>query len=278
VISVVVPVLDGLPWLEEQLAALCAQECSEPWEIVVADNGSADGTVEVVRSWVPRCARLRVVDASGQAGPAAARNVGARAAVGELLAFCDADDVVGPGWLGAIVQSLTSADVVGGVFDMTSLNGGGPGRPSRPATWQMGFLPAGLSSNLGVQRSIFEEAGGFSEDLQVGEDVDLCWRLQLAGHRFAVAPDAVVAKREHERLRRVFLRALSYGRSGPLLYRRYRAAGARRQLWPAARSIGWLVVAVVRLGDPGVRRSWARAAGMRLGRLVGSFEHGVFFP
>jgi len=42
--------------------------------------------------------------------------------------------------------------------------------------------------------------------------------------------------------------------------------------------MGWLLVAVVRLRDPRVRRSWARAAGMRLGRLVGSIEQGVFFP
>ena len=277
-ISVVVPVLDGLPWLEEQLAALCAQECPQPWEIVVADNGSTDGTVEAARSWVEHCANLRVVDASARAGPAAARNIGAQAAAGELLAFCDADDVVRPDWLGSIARCLAEADVVGGEFDMASLNGGWPAVPAPPATWQMGFLPAGLSSNLGVRRSAFEEAGGFSEDLRVGEDVDLCWRLQLAGRRFALAPGAVVAKREDERLGRVFRRALAYGRSGPLLYRRYRAAGARRQLWAAARSMGWLLVAVVRLRDPRVRRSWARAAGMRLGRLVGSIEQGVFFP
>lgn len=273
-----VPVLDGLPWLEAQLAALCAQACSESWEIVVADNGSVDGTVDVARSWARRGATLRVLDASGRAGPAAARNIGAQAAAGELLAFCDADDEVRPGWLDAIARALAAAEVVGGVFDMASLNGGRPTTPAPPATWQMGFLPAGLSSNLGVRRSVFEEVGGFSEDLRVGEDVDLCWRLQLAGHRFALAPEAVVAKREDEAFGRVFRRGLSYGRSGPLLYRRYRAAGARRQLWAAARSAGWLLVAVVRLWDPAVRRSWARAAGMRVGRLVGSLEQRVFFP
>lgn len=277
-ISVVVPVRDGLPWLEEQLEALCAQECAEPWEIVVADNGSGDGTVDAVRSWAERFPDVRLVDASARAGPAAARNIGAAAAAGEVLAFCDADDVVRPGWLAGMRRALDGADVVGGVFDMDSLNGGGPAAPAPPATWQMGFLPAGLSSNLGVHRSLFEAEGGFSEDLHVGEDVDLCWRLQLAGHRFAFAPEAVVAKREAERFGQVFARAVAYGRSGALLYRRYRGAGARRQVWAALRSLGWLAASVVRLGDARVRRSWARAAGMRLGRLLGSLEHRVFFP
>lgn len=112
----------------------------------------------------------------------------------------------------------------------------------------------------------------------MGEDIDLCWRLQLAGCRFAVSRDAVVAKREHDDLMAMFLRALAYGRSGPVLYRRYRPFGARRQLKGWARSIGWLVVSVVRLGDRDVRRLWVRTAGMRLGRALGSAKERVFFP
>jgi glycosyltransferase involved in cell wall biosynthesis len=278
VISVVVPVLDGRPWLDEQLEALCAQELDGPWEVVVADNGSTDGSVELVRSWSERFGNLRLVDASRIPGPAGARNIGASTASGELLAFCDADDVVRPGWLSACVAALAEADVVAGTFDMCSLNGSAPGTPQPAATEQLGFLPAGLASNLAVSRRAFEEGGGFDEGLHVGEDIDFCWRLQLSGMRFAVAQGAVVSKREHERLVRVFTRAVAYGRSGPVLYRRYRSAGARRQLRGWVRSVGWLVVATLRLGDRDVRRRWVRAAGMRLGRLVGSVEQRVFFP
>ena len=86
--------------------------------------------------------------------------------------------------------------MVAGVFDFWSLNGR-PGAPLQPAaTQQLGFLPAGLGANLAVRRSAFDEVGGFAEELHVGEDIDLCWRLQLRGFRFAVATDAVVAKRE----------------------------------------------------------------------------------
>src|SRR5665213_4169463 len=98
-ISVVLPVRDGLPWLDEQLGALAAQHCDEPWEVVVADNGSSDASVALARDWAERCAAMRVLDASARVGPAAARNAGVMAARGELLAFCDADDVVQAGWL-----------------------------------------------------------------------------------------------------------------------------------------------------------------------------------
>jgi glycosyltransferase involved in cell wall biosynthesis len=277
-ISVVLPVRDGLPWLESQLAALTAQHYDGAWEIVVADNGSSDGSLAVAQTWADRCDRLRVVDASARRGPGAARNAGVAAATGELLVFCDADDVVQPGWLGACVAALGHADVVAGSFDMASLNGFADQETGPAATSQLGFLPAGLAANLGVRRPAFDAVGGFSEELLVGEDIDLCWRLQLEGYRFSMVPDAVVAKRDAEASADLFRRATAYGRCGPVLYRRYRSRGAQRDLSGAAKSWVWLVVSVPRLGRRDVRRRWVRAAGVRLGRLAGSWRQRVFFP
>jgi glycosyltransferase involved in cell wall biosynthesis len=277
-ISVVLPVRDGMPWLDAQLEALTAQECDMPWEIVVADNGSSDTSLSVALSWAARNDHIRVVDASSIVGPGAARNAGVHAAQGDLLAFCDADDVVQPGWLGAITAALIEADVVAGSFDMASLNGIRTEELSPAATSQLGFLPAGLAANLAVRRPAFDAVGGFSEELFVGEDIDLCWRLQLHGYRFSLVPAAVVAKREPAGLGILFRRALAYGRCGPELYRRYRRNGARRDLVGSAKSWAWLVVALPGLGRTDVRRRWVRAAGVRLGRLVGSVREHVFFP
>ncbi|HVC69150.1 MAG TPA: glycosyltransferase family A protein [Acidimicrobiales bacterium] len=277
-ISVVLPVRDGLPWLDAQLAALAAQQWDGPWEVVVADNGSADASADLARSWGRRCDRIRVLDASHRSGPAAARNAGVRAARGEMLAFCDADDIVQPGWIAACVAGLADADLVAGSFDMASLNGMTPGAPSAAATDQLGFLPAGLAANLAVRRPAFDAVGGFGEQLFVGEDIDFCWRLQLQGFRFAPAPDAVVAKREPADPWVLFRRALAYGRCGPLLYRRYRQQGARRDLVGSARSWAWLVAALPGLRRRDVRRRWVRALGVRLGRLTGSVAERVFFP
>ncbi len=72
-----------------------------------------------------------------------------------------------------------------------------------------------------------------SRSCSVGEDVDLCWRLQLRGYRFAIGCDAVVAKRDHPSPAVSSAMALAYGRSAPELYRRYRAEG--RQTRPGRR-------------------------------------------
>jgi GT2 family glycosyltransferase len=271
VISVIVPVRNGLPWLEEQLAALTAQDCPEAWEVIVADNGSTDRSMNVVQEFADRGHRVRSLDASAVRGPAAARNAGVRGAAGELLAFCDADDVVQAGWLAACVKALHDADVAGGVFDSWTLNGReAPSPPAfavPPAMRQFGFLEAGLSSNLAVRRQAFDEVGGFSEDLTVGEDTDLCWRMQLCGYRFSVASEAVVARRDRSGFGQVLNRFVAYGRCGPVLYRRYRDSGAKREVAVAAKSWLWIVVSVPWLARRDLRIKWAEIAGWR-----------VFFP
>ncbi len=277
-ISVILPVRDGMPWLEEQLRALEAQKCEEPWEVVVADNGSTDGSRELALSWSEKCERFRFVDASVVQGAPLARNAGVKAAKGDLLAFCDADDCVHAGWLASCVEGLQDADVVAGAFDFWSLNGIAPSRSVPAAFRQLGFLPAGLGANLAVRRRAFESVGGFAEERLPGEDIDLCWRLQLQGFRFAIAPDAVVAKRARARFGEVFRQAFDYGRSGPMLHARYRRDGARRDLSGAFKSWVWLVVSLPLLLQAQRRIEWARTAGTRLGRLVGSASEGVFFP
>ncbi len=278
VISVVIPVRNGMPWLEEQLHALAAQECDEPWEVILADNGSTDGSREFSAAWASAHEGFRVVDASARQGAPSARNIAVQEARGELLAFCDADDVVRDGWLKACVAGLRKADVVAGYFDFRSLNGVPYSHAVPAAIRQLGFLPAGLGANLAVRREAFDRVFGFNEEPLPGEDIDLCWRLQLQGFRFESAPEAVVSKRERPEFWSVFRQAYAYGRCGPVLYHRYRRAGARRDLRGSLKAWGWLVYSLPRLVQGELRIEWARAAGMRSGRLVGSLEESVLFP
>jgi GT2 family glycosyltransferase len=135
-----------------------------------------------------------------------------------------------------------------------------------------------LAANLAVRRSAFEGVGGFAEELAANEDIDLCWRLQLNGSRFVIAPDAVVAKRERPDFRQAFRQGAAYGRNSPNLFSRYRSVGAHRNLAGAAKSWAWLLVSVPGLLQRGRRAHWARTAGMRVGRLQGSVRQRVFFP
>jgi glycosyltransferase involved in cell wall biosynthesis len=282
VISVIVPVRNGMPWLEQQLRALVQQECQEPWEVVVADNDSTDNSRLLAQEWVDRSPKIRLVDASNVRGPGATRNAGVGAAQGELLAFCDADDVVHPGWLMAHVSALAEADMSAGVFDAWSLNGlPAPSPPSYappPGMTLFGFLPAAGSGNLAFRRRAFEDLGGFTEDLMTGEDFDLSWRSQLSGHRYVLTTDAVVARRDQQGFKTVFSRYTSYGRCGPLLYRRFRADGLRREGVVAAKTWVWLVLSTPRLVQSDFRDRWARIAGWRTGRLVESVRQKVLFP
>jgi glycosyltransferase involved in cell wall biosynthesis len=281
-ISVVVPVRNGMPWLDQQLRALAGQECDVPWEVIVADNGSTDTSASLVEEWARRSHLFRLVDASTVKGPGAARNAGARAAKGELLAFCDADDVVQPGWLASQVLALADAEVVGGVFDDWSLNGLAtpcPPIPSLPSAMsQFGFLPAVMSGNLAIRRHVFEDVGGFAEDLRTGEDIDLSWRLQLRGHPCEVNMDAVVARRDQRGFWNVLRRYATYGECGPILYQRFRADGLKRDLTLAVKTWGWLAATSPKLRQAHFRTQWAAIAGWRVGRLIESLRQGVFFP
>jgi GT2 family glycosyltransferase len=180
------------------------------------------------------------------------------------------------------MTALATADIVGGVFDFWSLNGlvpPNPPTPSIPSTMsQFGFLPAVMSGNLAIRRHVFEEMGGFAEDLMTGEDIDLSWRLQLQGHRCVVSTDAVVARRDRSGLMAVFGRFTDYGRCGPVLYRRFRADGLRRDVILAAKTWAWLAVTTPKLLQPQFRARWARIAGWRTGRLLESLRQRVFFP
>src|SRR6266545_10527 len=106
-LSVVVPCFNSAKTIAIQLEALANQTWSEPWEVIVADNGSTDSSVAIAESYKKRLPHLRIVDASDRRGAGHARNVGAAAAAGDLLAFCDADDEVAPGWLSAMGQALS---------------------------------------------------------------------------------------------------------------------------------------------------------------------------
>jgi GT2 family glycosyltransferase len=277
-VSVVMPVRDGMPWIEDQLRAVAAQQIMADWEIVVADNGSRDGTIPYVIRMCEHYPRVHMIDASARRGPGAARNAGVQSARGRFLIFCDADDVVRPGWLDAMTEALTEADVVAGVFDFSVLDGSPMTVPVPAGTSQLGFLPFALGANMAVRRDAFEALDGFSEELPVGEDVDLSWRLQLAGYRFNVAAGAIVHKRERSSSGPMFRAAWEYGRSGPRLYRRYRENGMRPDLQGAAKAWCWLVAAAPGLVRPSRRLQWVRTFGIRVGSLAGSVQYRVFFP
>jgi glycosyltransferase involved in cell wall biosynthesis len=277
--SVVMPVRNAAAHIDEQFAALAAQTYTGTWELIVADNGSTDDTRARAEAWADRLP-VHVVDASSRAGAGPARNRGVAASAGELLAFCDADDLVDPGWLAAHVRALDAADLVAGSIVPFVHGAPMPAHdPPRHAPTLLGWRAYAQGANCSVRRETFERVGGFREDQRYGEDVDFSWRAQIDGATFAYAPDAVVRKRVPAGTRALLRRYYRYGTCDVDLYERYRSEGVRRP--PArdlARTYGGLIARLPALRSPEVRMRWASQAGRRAGRIVASTRRRIFFP
>ena len=178
VVSVLIPTFNCLPYLRHAVASVSAQTYRD-FEIVVVDDGSADGTAR----WLARraTARLRWVRLRRNGGVPAARNVALKEARGEFVAWLDHDDLWRPGFLRALLPAFRRPEVMVATsnFDVIDARGlvlARRGiRPARTADPVMriiaglGFIP--LTSAAIVRRTAFETLGGF--DALVGEDEDL---------------------------------------------------------------------------------------------------------
>jgi glycosyltransferase involved in cell wall biosynthesis len=228
-VSVIIPCLNNASTLSTQLSALAAQQYAEPWEVIVADNGSTDETVAVAEQFGDRLPNLRVLDASRISGSAHARNVAAAAAQGEFLLFCDGDDEVGTGWVAAMAAALEKSDLVGGHIEYWRLNEPwlvrAYGYERGLKLFESGYLKFASGCNLGIRHSVHDAVGGFDESLLRLQDVDYSWRVQQAGFRLSYAPDAVVHFRLRGSIWSVCRRAFKFGYTEPFLYRKHRNKG-----------------------------------------------------
>lgn len=285
--SVIIPCYNAAETIGSLLESLVCQELSEPWEVIVSDNGSTDGSTAIVESYRDRLSHLRLVDASDKRRTAHARNVGVQAARGESLLFIDADDQAADDWLQKICAALKKHDVVASRFDIEKLNDpwvqeshmnplkDGLKAYNYPPTCHIQVLPSGL----GVRRSIYDASGGFDESIRILEDTDFCWRIQLAGTKLYFVPGAVVHYRYRNTIRDLFLQARAYAEDNVLLYKKYRPLGMPKLSWeyclrdwkgvlrllPRIRTMGEFVNLVWRFG-------W------RIGRLQGCIKYRVFAP
>lgn len=237
-ISVVIPTYNAARLLPLQLESLNHQTTSEPFEVIVADNGSTDGLVELLDQWRGRVSyRLRHVDASRRQGVSHARNAGVAASDADFVLICDADDAVCPTWVDGHLRALEAADLSGGPLEVERLNPG-PQRywrtfPLIDDDWQLplerDFLPWITGANFGARRSAVVASGGWDEGLdgRGGDDADFSWRAQLRGFRAAAAPTAVVSYRLREGLLPTARQMYSYTVCFTELWERFADHGLR---------------------------------------------------
>jgi glycosyltransferase involved in cell wall biosynthesis len=273
-ISVIIACFDGADVLGAQLEALAEQQGAPFFEVVVVDDGSTDGSVDVALAWDLRLPALRVLKEPHRGNVAAVRNRGVEESTGRHVLFCDADDVVDRRWVATLADALEDHEFVAGPLDFDRLN---PAWARHHAAGRQqlglqvsGFLPHAGSGNLGIRRELFEALGGFDPSLPSLEDTDLCFRAQLRGHELTFVAEALVHVRlRHSRVS-AFRQGRAWGYGTAVLHHRYRRHGMARPPY-LRHAVGWLL-AVPRLllvRDREQLVTWLFRHGWRVGRLKG---------
>jgi GT2 family glycosyltransferase len=132
---------------------------------------------------------------------------------------------------------------------------------------------------MGVRRDVFDAVGGFAEDLgTVGEDVELTWRLQLAGHELHFEPRALVRYRHRHTLSEVWRQHAGYGAADPVLYERFRSHGVpARKASSVAAAYARLLRRLPETLDADGRGRWLADVAKYWGRLQQSRKIGVWY-
>lgn len=194
--SVIIPTFNGAARIPKCLDALLKQVDPRIAEILVVDDGSTDGTGELVR----RCPGVRLLR-QANAGPASARNRGASEATGEVILFTDDDCVPAPEWLDAMLGPFTNPSVVGtkGIYR------------TRQRSVVARFVQIEYEDRYRLMRKFrdidfvdtysaafrrerFLELGGYDTSFPVAcaEDIELSYRMSERGWKMKFAPKAVV--------------------------------------------------------------------------------------
>lgn len=194
-ISVIVPTFNGEETITDCLNSLLNQSYKGAYEVIVVDDGSIDKTGEVVEKYPVRLL------AQEHRGPAAARNLGARNASGDILLFTDDDCVAEKNWIEEMVKPFDNPEIAGvqGRYKTKQRS-----LITRFAQHEIEeryermqkqkYIDFIGSYSAAYRRDVFLKENGFDESFPIasGEDPDLSFRLAAKGHKMVFAPNAVV--------------------------------------------------------------------------------------
>jgi GT2 family glycosyltransferase len=193
VASVVIPTYNRSERLSGLLDALVAQEGVDSFEVILVDDASSDDTQAILAGRASDLPfELVALRQDRNAGPAAARNRGWRAARGPIVCFTDDDCSPTPKWLSSVLARFDEADMVQGqtIPNPDQAHRHGPFSRTIHMDWEQGHYE---TCNMAYRRDLLERLAGFDETFPYyAEDTDLAWRAKKSGARSAFAPDALV--------------------------------------------------------------------------------------
>jgi len=229
-VSVVIPVLNGAGFINRCLDSVVRLDYPETsFEVLVVDNGSTDGTVEMVRAFQGNNPQVKLHFEKIKSSYAA-RNLGIMNAKGKIIAFTDVDCIVDRKWLVNLVKRFSGGSIGGVAGEILPDRGDSiveryttkAGILSQKRTLSFEFLPYPQTANVAYKRELFDRIGYFDNVIS-GGDADFAWRVQLkTGYKISYAPDAVVFHKHRTDLRGLFKQQFKYGCGTKLLCEKYK--------------------------------------------------------
>jgi glycosyltransferase involved in cell wall biosynthesis len=191
-VSVVIPTFNRREQLALALNSVISQTV-KLHEIVVVDDGSTDGTPEMLNEFVRLNPDMRIlVIRQENRGPSSARNAGIKVATGDLVAFLDDDDTWHPEKMErqlAVLAARTDIFLLGCATDTLKLTGGS--RVVDIGEWNLIFRNWFLTPGVVARRDVLIASGGFPEDMRHCEDYAL-WLRIASGHKCAFLNEVLV--------------------------------------------------------------------------------------
>lgn len=262
--SVVIPALNCVDEVDACIAALRAQDYPpERLQIVVADNGSDDGTAEKLRDLGVQTVICK------ERGRSRALNAGLEAAIGDIILTTDMSCIARPDWVRQVVACFDDPEVGCVAGDIQML----PDTSNMALRYQMRnrymsplpafnrrespFLPYADGANASFRRKVFDEIGGFEDSFFKAADVEICYRLLiLTDYKIVFCPDCLMEETGEPDLATLLHQRYRMGLGSHLLRARFPELyadkqsdqGFKQQYWSlrsrlrdAARTLGFIL-------------------------------------
>jgi len=207
-VSVIIVNLNGKNWLEKCIPSILSSDYpKDKIEIILVDNGSTDGSIEFAKKLLEReLVKFKIIQNKENKGWSPANNQGAEESKGDILLFLSNDMEVDKNWIKEIVK-IFRLDHKAGVIQCNSLSmwdkntfdsamnyldryGFAYSYAPQENPWKV-FFAEGMA--FAIRRDVFEKIGGFDEYYFMEyDDMDLCWRVRLAGYQVYFDPKSIV--------------------------------------------------------------------------------------
>jgi GT2 family glycosyltransferase len=278
-VSVIIPWAGaGEALLLQQLYTLWVQSYRGEFEIVLSCNTvEALSKAEDIQALFPN---IVLVDSTKEMGVSFARNCGASQSSGNKILFCDADDFVSSNWVQELSDGLDVFDFVASTLDYSKLNGrkfdASDARSKARLNIPLNFIPMAPGGASGFTREAFIAVDGFNRDSLFTEDIDISWRLQLAGRSLGFMDKAVLYYRLETKFGNAFRKHYKYGIAMAKLTKTYNALGAKVTWRVTFRDVSKCLLAVfIFFPFPQLRVKSGYIWGLFLGKIRGSMKYRV---